>query len=178
MWLSGLFTLIFAVAAFTNAGQANAAYTTLSVTFEESAPKDIFTIRNTGSCKTGALSLSIDLSSSKSGLIFDPTASGAGVEVFQPLEIQRGQNLVTSVSDVRDGDSKVTFALKSLKPEAVVSFTVDVDDTLRQSERGQTMISGSEMQGTSVLITHGSQTVLKSVFSAEATTFVKRVPCV
>ena len=151
--------------------------TTLSVVFEESAPKDIFTITNTGQCSVKALQLQIDLSSSESGLIFDPTGAGAGVNVFQPLEIESGRHLISSFSNVRDGDQKVTFVLKELKPGSALSFTTDVDDTLKQSERGQTMISGGEIQGASVNVQFDKGERRTATFSSKAMASIYSVPC-
>ena len=58
------------------------------VNFVESAPKDRFVIENTGECEFENLVVEIDLSGSAGGLIFDTTATGAGVEVFQPFEVR------------------------------------------------------------------------------------------
>ena len=172
-----LLTFMLSVTAADITAQANTKYTTLSIVFEESAPKDIFTIQNTGQCSTHPMLLRIDMSTSKSGLIFDPTDGGAGVQVFQPLEIRSGRNLIASVSEVRDGDNDVTFMLKSLKPDTVVSFTIDVDDTLPQSERGQTMISASEMQGATVEVKSDGKKALKSVFTDRSVARIKNIPC-
>jgi len=63
----------------------------VTVRFEESAPKDRFTITNDGPCPMGEVAVVIDLGASAAGLIFDVTGTGAGVSVFQPMELVRGQ---------------------------------------------------------------------------------------
>jgi len=55
----------------------------VEVRFVESAPKDRFVVKNLGNCDLRDLTLEVDLGSSQGQLIFDTTASGAGVEVFQ-----------------------------------------------------------------------------------------------
>ena len=45
----------------------------LEVTFRDGAPKDRFSITNSGTCDLSAMSVLIDLSSSPAGLIFDVT---------------------------------------------------------------------------------------------------------
>ncbi len=62
----------------------------IEVDFYESAPKDRFVIKNTGKCLLQDLTLEIDLTKSAGRLIFDTTATGAGVEVFEPFEVTRG----------------------------------------------------------------------------------------
>ncbi|MEO1695473.1 MAG: aggregation factor core, partial [Pseudomonadota bacterium] len=48
----------------------------LEVRFDEGAPKDRFTVENTSGCAIGAAQITIDLSGSPFGLIFDTTGSG------------------------------------------------------------------------------------------------------
>ncbi|MEO1720574.1 MAG: aggregation factor core, partial [Pseudomonadota bacterium] len=63
---------------------------TLEVRFLEGAPKDRFTLTNGSNCPLRAADVTIDLSGSPFGLIFDTTGTGAGVQVFQPLELTDG----------------------------------------------------------------------------------------
>ena len=89
-----------------------------------------------------------------------------------------GYNLISSISDVNDGDQLVTFALKPLEPNAIVAFTVDIDDTLKKSERGQTMVSGAEIQGATVRLEMDKGNRREAIFSDEAQALFKNVPCV
>jgi hypothetical protein len=123
----------------------------ISVTFRESAPKDSFTILNTGACQIDGL-VSIDLASSEGKLIFDTTATGAGVEVFQPFAVVAGQNFLVETPVVTDGDTIVQLSLKGLKIGDKVSFTIDVDDTLQNSNLGQIRVTGSEISGARVTV--------------------------
>jgi hypothetical protein len=67
------------------------------ISFDEGAPKDRFTFSNTGNCAIEAATVKLDLSGSKSGLIFDVTENGEGVDVFQPLEITSGKNALLTM---------------------------------------------------------------------------------
>lgn len=125
----------------------------LLVSFDEGAPKDRFTFQNTGKCAIKASTLTLDLSGSSAGLIFDVTASGAGVQVFQPLQLVAGAQAVSKVPKVRDGDTKVSFEISELPPGQSIAFTIDVDDTLTQQG---TMVSKAEISGASVTLRSGN----------------------
>lgn len=126
---------------------ATPALAQVTVSFIEGAPKDRFVIENTGRCELAATILAIDLKTAASGLVFDVTGSGPGVEVFQPFELVSGQDLVQRHSMIADGDTTVTLELSSLAPGETVGFTIDIDDT---SGRSETMVAGSEISGAEV----------------------------
>lgn len=132
---------------------AQPAYANLEVRFTESAPKDIFTVKNLGKCDLKEVLLEIDLTESAGQLIFDTTATGAGVEVFQPFEVRQGKMTLTSADNVQDGDTALALRIDQIAAGATVSFTIDVDDTLAKGELGNIRVSGSEIQGGSVRIT-------------------------
>ncbi|MBO6890943.1 MAG: aggregation factor core [Roseibium sp.] len=129
-----------------------AAQANLSVTFDEGAPKDQFRIENTGKCTLTSGSILLDLSTSSAGLIFDVTGRGAGVEVFQPLEIIEGAKLLTEVPKVVDGQSKMQLDVDSLAPGQTISFTIDVDDTVGQRE---ITVSNAEIAGATISYEQG-----------------------
>ena len=132
------------------------AWADLRVTFTEGAPKDRFTLLNTGACALEDATVVLDLSPSKGGLIFDVTAQGAGVQVFQPFEVVSGQEALTNAPQVQDGQSALTLDIRSLAPNAAIAFTIDVDDTIGQRE---ITVTGSEIEGASVSYIQGGQTV-------------------
>jgi hypothetical protein len=119
----------------------------ITVRFQESAPKDRFVISS--SCAISDMAMSIDLTGSAGSLIFDVTAEGAGVEVFQPVEVQAGQ---ASVPAVRDGDQVLAFNVSALPATADVIISADLDDVLPQSSLGQIRVSGSELDGARIAI--------------------------
>lgn len=129
-----------------------AAHADIAVSFVESAPKDRFEITNISTCPTGPMDVTIDLSGSSAGLIFDTTAQGQGVEVFQPFELVAGADYISGLPQVKDGDQQLTLTLADLPGQATVAFTIDVDDTLERSSNGQIMINGSEISGARVEI--------------------------
>ncbi|MEO0914720.1 MAG: aggregation factor core, partial [Pseudomonadota bacterium] len=91
----------------------------ISVRFTESAPKDRFTIQNTGPCPVSQISLTLDLAQSAGNLIFDTAAGGSGVEVFQPFEFvgTADANLT-----IEDGAQSLTLAIAELGPDASIAF--------------------------------------------------------
>jgi hypothetical protein len=124
-----------------------AALADLDVRFVEGAPKDRFIVKNVGKCELETLSLAIDLSSARGGLIFDTSAAGAGVEVYQPFEVATGGHALVSAAAVTDGDQKIEIVLRRLAPGEEFAFTIDVDDTLIESSLGQTRVEGEEIEG-------------------------------
>ena len=152
--------------------------TTMTVTFRESAPKDSFEVRNTGNCQAIPITLHIDLGKSRGRLIFDVTGKGAGVEVFQPFEIMRGRQLAAATPLVRDGDDQLSLRLQRLQPADVFAFTIDVDDTLKDSALGQIRVAGFEIEGaTATVATDGKRNTVQAIFSSDATAVLQRVPC-
>lgn len=139
-----LFAGALLVSGLALAGQAHA---DIEVRFQEGAPKDRFTITNTSACPLGALDVTIDLSGSSAGLVFDVTAQGAGVEVFQPFELVAGRENLATTPQVRDGDNAVTLELSRLGQGQSVAFTIDVDDTIGARE---ITVSRAEITGASV----------------------------
>lgn len=145
----------------------------MAVLFTEGAPKDRFELVNRSSCALQATEVVIDLGSSSAGLVFDVTGSGAGVEVFQPLEFVAGADALVSMPTVKDGDRKLLLSIRKLAPAARIVFTIDVDDTA--GPRGIT-ISGSELEGATVRIGSGrSQSVGR--FSREGGVVVSTPAC-
>lgn len=150
----------------------------LRVDFRESAPKDRFTIENIGSCALGPLEVTLDLSTAKGGLIFDTTASGAGVEVYQPFEWVSGKEYATAVSTVSDGQSSILLSLSGLAPKSKLAFTIDVDDTLTNSVNGQIRVAGSEIEGAGIRVRLASQDASQSgVFGLDAEALVALNTC-
>lgn len=132
----------------------------LTVQFSDGAPKDSITITNSG-CPISNAMFVLDLGSSKGGLIFDVTNGGAGVEVFQPVEITSGY---AALSPVRDGDKQLQIFVTSLASGDQLGLTADLDDTLDASR--QITVSGSEMAGASVSLAL-SDRVLTGTFGAD-----------
>lgn len=146
-----------AIALFASQAQAD-----LKAAFIEGAPKDRFVFENAGNCEISGGAILLDLSSSPAGLIFDTTASGAGVEVFQPFELVVGGDALSGTPTVVDGDTAIRLPISTLSPGASIAFTIDVDDTT--STRAIT-VNGSEIAG--------AQVILKQGGSASTATFSK-----
>lgn len=145
---TSVFLTVLAAAGFsTISAQAD-----VRVLFQEGAPKDRFEIRNTGGCPLGPMTLTLDLTASAGGLIFDTAAEGPGVQVYQPLEVVQGAALLRVLPSVQDGGRSIALTLRDLLPREGVAFTIDVDDTLVSSPLGQTQVAGSEIKGAAVAI--------------------------
>ena len=121
----------------------------VNVKFIEGAPKDKFILTNVGICELTGLEVTVDLTGSTSGLIFDVTDSGPGVEVFQPFQVVSGQDLLAGTPNVADGDKSVTLLLKTFGQGQSVAFTIDVDDT---SGTREITVSKGEIRGATVTI--------------------------
>ena len=108
---------------------------------------------------------------------FYTTATGAGVEVFQPFEVTKGNiSLVSNVS-VKDGDSKLALSIPSLPSGKKVSFTIDVDDTLPISELGKIRVSGSEIKNGMVIVSSKTQKPASALFSSDSKATITQISC-
>ena len=163
-----LFSAIGLLLSTTQLARAN-----VEVVFKESAPKDSFILNNESLCNFQDVLVKIDLSQSTGRLIFDTTASGAGVEVFQPFEISQGKMVLTSANDVNDGDTALSVRIDSIMAGEAVSFTIDVDDTLPKSELGNIRVSGSEIAGGTVTLSIANSENIKATFSSNSTAIIK-----
>lgn len=159
--------------AFLTCLTASPAFADLDIRFDEGAPKDRFTLTQTGDCALGPSEITIDLSGSAAGLIFDVTGSGAGVEVFQPFALTAGAAQVVAPPEVRDGDSAVTLRISGLAAGQSVAFTIDVDDTL--GTRGIT-VSDTEIAGATVRLDDGTRR-LQARFDETATAQIRAPDC-
>lgn len=149
----------------------------VEVSFIESAPKDRFVIENVGGCSLDDVTVSIDLTQSEGRLIFDTTATGAGVEVFQPFEIRSGDLKLVSSVDVKDGDTGLAININSLHPGKSVSFTIDVDDTLTSSELGKIRVTGAEIENAQVNVQLGDAKPVVAAFDRNSIAQVALPPC-
>lgn len=141
----------------------------LDITFRESAPKDSFIITNTSECTANNLIVNIDLSNSAGKLIFDTTAQGAGVEVFQPFEVKQG-DITLATATIKDGQSKLSITINNLAPQGTASFTIDVDDTLKQSRLGNIRVANSEIMGGEVQAILSSANTSTTTSTSDKTT--------
>jgi len=121
----------------------------IAVQFADGAPKDSITFENNG-CALEQATIVIDLSKSKAGLIFDTTAGGDGVEVYQPIEVLTPD---VTVSPVADGGKVLHIYIPQFPNGATVRLTADLDDT---TSARQITVNGSEMAGATVSLAMGA----------------------
>lgn len=145
----------------------------VQIRFIEGAPKDRFVLTNVGTCQVEASSVKIDLSQSAGRLIFDVTEKGAGVEVFQPLELVEGADALRQLPSVVDGQNTIELEIASLAAGDTLAFTIDVDDTIGQRE---ITVTGSEIEGATVSYSDADKT-RTATFSSEALVNVTTKDC-
>ena len=154
---------------------ASIASADVKVRFVESAPKDRFVFENTGDCLLTDLQVRIDLANSAGRLIFDTTGTGAGVEVFQPFEVRSGQ--VALQGQVRDGDTQLKITIAELASGERASFTIDVDDTLKNSALGNIRVAGSEIASGQVSLSADGEQTVTMPFSDKGTATIAMASC-
>jgi len=120
----------------------------INLQFQEGAPKDRFVIEN-NLCSLSEVTFTIDLSTAPAGLIFDVTEQGAGVEVFQPVELESGAAILTEVTD---GSQKLQLRMRDFALGDAITVTADLDDTMPNSALGQIRVSDSEIAGVTVMV--------------------------
>ncbi|WP_170414933.1 aggregation factor core [Ruegeria arenilitoris] len=145
----------------------------VQIRFIEGAPKDRFVLTNVGTCEVEASTLKIDLSQSAGRLIFDVTESGAGVEVFQPLEFVEGADALRQLPLVVDGQNTIELEIATLAVGDNLAFTIDVDDTIGQRE---ITVTGSEIEGATVSYADAVETNT-ATFSSDAVVNVPTKDC-
>ena len=153
------------------------AFANLEIQFRESAPKDRFMIKNTGGCSLADVRMDIDLSKSRGKLIFDTTATGAGVDVFQPFEAGDAAIAQLDAKGVQDGDSMLAVGVSEIGPGATVTFTIDVDDTLEKSDLGNIRVAGSEIEGGQVKVLLPAGEPMIATFSSSSKAVVVMPDC-
>lgn len=152
---------------------AQSSFADITVRFEESAPKDHFIITS-DTCPLQDVDVLINLTQSAGGLIFDVTPEGAGVEVFQPVEVQSG---AVTTQPVVDGDQQLSFRISDLRDGADVVISADLDDVLTNSRLGQIRVAGSELDGAVVQINIAGETQT-ATFAQSAHTVVIPHSCI
>lgn len=149
----------------------------LTVSFEEAAPTDFFIVENESDCELRDFVLRIDLNGTAGGLLFDVTAGGAGLSVYQPFQIAEGRESIRSFGEVSDGDRVATIEFARLEGRDRVVFTGDVDDTLANGPMGQTMIDGSEIAGAGISINLPGDPPVTAVFGPNGRAAAKLKGC-
>ena len=153
------------------------AQTTLEVRFIESAPKDSFVISNLGECNLNEFVLTIDLTDSTGKLIFDTTETGAGVEVFQPFEVVKGNIELASSDFVNDGDTVLNLKITELNADSSSSFTIDLDDTLVNSTLGMIRVTGSEIANATITVNTQNEESFSAIFNDKSTATLPLTEC-
>jgi len=154
-------------------GISTTAMADLSIRFVESAPKDSFRFTVGKNCSLPAGRIMINLKGSHGNLIFDTEPTGLGVEVYQKFEKVSGSELFSIDKNVRDGDQALALNIKPLSMGQKFSFTIDVDDQLKNSSLGQIRVADQEITGASISYISTSGDISQdAVFGANAEAFL------
>lgn len=137
----------------------------VAIAFDEGAPKDRFMIVYTGTCPLGPTEVVVDLVGSDGALVFDVAEGGAGVEVFQPVDVILGAEDIAGISDVQDGDRSVKIRFSRMMPMQHAAFTIDVDDT---SGAQPTVVAGAEIKGATARVVQAGGGVFEGTFGTDA----------
>jgi len=127
----------------------------VSFTFTESAPRDLFEVRNDSSRNQQIRRLRLDLDGSMGRLIFDTEEGPPGVNVFQPFRVESGDARLITVPVVQDGSDHLELDFQQFEPGQRFQFSIDVDDRLGDSDLGQIRISGRELEGSLLTVVVG-----------------------
>ena len=156
----------------------------VEVQFFESAG-DIFQITNKSEAPFVLVSLIIRLTGSRGRLFFDTAEGGPGVSMPEPFAPVAG----TGESDVgflgatavNDGDEQVLLRFSDFRPGREFIFVVDVDDRLENSDFGQAVISGDEIDGAGaeavLILKGGRRSKVKGVFGTDGRALLKGGVC-
>jgi hypothetical protein len=128
----------------------------VTLVFTESAPRDLFEIRNESSSGQQIQRLTLDLAPSAGRLVFDTVAGGTGVEVFQPFRTEPGEAKLADAPVVKDGAERLELGFARFDPGQQFRFSIDVDDRLTTSDMGQIRVSGREMEGAVLTVALGA----------------------
>ena len=111
----------------------------IMISFEESAPKDSFFVSNRSSCEITVGSITFDLSSATSELLFDTEQYGPGENVAQPFEIELSKKASATSLPMPDGASSAEIRFSDFSPDGeivvTVDITLDLDDSFRSGPR-------------------------------------------
>ena len=110
----------------------------MRVEFFESSPKDLFIIGNVSAPGWRVTELAILLEGSRGALLFDTAYGGAGLSVYQPLEIAES-DIPVRLAEVQDGSRVLTLGFEPaqpLLPGGELTITIDLDDTVQLADLG------------------------------------------
>ena len=153
----------------------------IAARFVESAPRDRFIWENRSTPAWSITSITLQLKPSIGKLIFDTQDGGTGVEVFQPFREDTGSASLNRVTKLVDGGDEMTLDFHHFEAGEDYQFSLDVDDTLTDSDLGQIRVSASEMSGATVkLVLRGPGGVITNAamqFGDDATASVTGGTC-
>jgi hypothetical protein len=130
----------------------------------EGSSADRFAVTGLRGCALGPADVTIELSESSAGLIFDVTVNGAGVQAYRSYGTGTCAHALGGEGEIQDGDTDITLTLRDITLGVSVSFTIDLDDTAGARE---SIVSDPEIAGASVRVSNG-QGPYKARFSENA----------
>ncbi len=142
---------------------------------------DIFQITNKSEAPFSLVSLIIRLTGSRGRLFFDTAEGGPGASMPEPFAAVDGDVGFLGATAVNDGDEQVALRFSDFPPGRDFIFVIDVDDRLDNSDFGQAVISGDEIDGAgaeAVLRGKGGRTSkIKGLFGTDGRARLKGGVC-
>ena len=108
---------------------------------------DVFIIENNSLEPWSLVSLDIILTGSTGRLVFDTVEGGPGYNSPQQFEAVDNDVGLAGTPVVADGAEALSLSFLNFKPKRSFIFVIDLDDRVENSDFGQAVISGTEIQG-------------------------------
>ena len=180
-WVLGILAAVFVLSTGTPAYPCGAK---VEIQFFDS-DGDIFQITNKSEAPFALVSLIIRLTGSRGRLFFDTAEGGPGASMPEPFApvMGAGESDVgfLGATVVNDGDEQVTLRFSDFQPGREFMFVIDVDDRLENSDFGQAVISGDEIDGAGaeavLTMKGGRRSKVKGVFGTDGRALLKGGVC-
>ena len=171
---------VLAAGVLLSAHPASACGERVEVAFFE-ADGDIFEITNKSRGLMPLGSLTIRLTGSRGRLIFDTEFGGLGASMAQPFEPLPGEVALEAATTVGDGDEVMRLVFSDFAPGRRFEFVIDVDDRMENSEFGQAVVSGGEIEGAGVeaelIRANGATSRIRGRFGADGRALLRGGVC-
>ena len=176
-WVLGILAAVFVLSTGTPAYPCGAR---VEIQFFD-ADGDIFQITNKSEAQFALVSLIIRLTGSRGRLFFDTAEGGPGASMPEPFAAVESDVGFLGATAVNDGDEQVTLRFSNFQPGREFMFVVDVDDRLENSDFGQAVISGDEIDGAGaeavLTMKGGRRSKVKGVFGTDGRALLKGGVC-
>lgn len=142
---------------------------------------DTFLIENNSTIGLHLQQMAIDLAGSAGGVIFDTDYGGAGWSAYQPFNPLASSARLSAASSGLDGRQQLSLVFERFAPGDRFAFEIDLDDTIQESDYGQTVVTGDEIRGAAVMgifaDIHGQTYTASGYFDKDGQAFLTQGAC-